>query len=85
MDYSLVFFVDFFVWSLPLGWLRSKWRKMVYQTDSWWINIKPVFGRELKILFGFINLEKPEEVRMVRNYRVYLIIYLLLLAGMFLT
>ena len=77
-----VFFVAFFIWSFPLGLFRSRWRKMVYQTDSWWINIKPYFWRELKILFGFIRLTKPEEVKMLKFYRFYVVVYLLLLGGL---
>ncbi|MDO8896707.1 MAG: hypothetical protein Q7V19_03585, partial [Bacteroidales bacterium] len=42
----------FVVWGLPLGYYRSKFRKIVYQTESWIINIKPVFLKEIKGLFG---------------------------------
>lgn len=79
--YGWIFFIAFFVWSFPLGVFRSRWRKMVYQTDSWWINIQPYFWRELKVLFGFIKLTKPEEVSMVKFFRMYLIVYFILFAG----
>lgn len=80
MDYVLnnIWFFLFIVWGLPLGLYRSRFRKMVYQTDSWLINIKPVFWKEIKGLF--INLY-PENItyKKYRNfYLFYLIIYLLL-------
>ena len=46
-----IWLILFFVWGLPLTKYRSKFRKMVYQTDDWRINIKPVFIKELKGLF----------------------------------
>ena len=55
-----IWFILFVVWGLPLGYYRSKFRKMVYQTDSWVINIKPVFWKELKGLFGNIY---PDNVK----------------------
>ena len=71
----LILFVG---WGLPLGFYRSKFRKLVYQTDSWLINIKPVFMKEIKGLTGNIfpgNLS----YRKFRNfYRIYLGIYILL-------
>jgi len=68
----------FIVWGLPLSIYRSKFRKLVYQTDNWIINIKPVFMKELKGLFGNIF---PDNLlyRKFRNfYRFYLGIYFLL-------
>ena len=68
----------FVVWGIPLTWFRSRFRKMVYQTDSWIINIKPVFIKEIKALFG--NLQPGNQAyRKLRNsYRIYLSIYFLL-------
>ena len=40
------------LWGLPLSYYRSKFRKIVYQTESWLINIKPYFIKEIKGLFG---------------------------------
>ena len=68
----------FVAWGLPLSIYRSKFRKLVYQTDSWTINIKPVFMKEIKELFGNIF---PDNIRYrkFRNfYRFYLSIYFLL-------
>jgi len=70
--------IIFVIWGLPLSIYRSKFRKLVYQTDNWIINIKPVFMKELKGLFGNIF---PDNIvyRKFRNfYRFYLGIYFLL-------
>lgn len=80
MDYILanIWFILFGVWGLPLGYYRSKFRKIVYQTDSWVINIKPVFWKELKGLFGNIYPDNMKYKRFRNFYLFYLIIYLLL-------
>jgi peroxiredoxin Q/BCP len=73
-----IWLILFVAWGLPLSFYRSKFRKMVYQTDKWIINIKPVFMKEIRGLTGNIfpgNLE----YRKYRNfYRIYLSIYILL-------
>lgn len=68
----------FILWGLPLTIYRSKFRKLVYQTDSWIINIRPVFGKELKALFGNPFPENRKFKRFRNFYRFYLTIYLLL-------
>lgn len=68
----------FVVWGLPLTFYRSRFRKMVYQTDSWTINIKPYFGKELKALFGNLYPENRNYLKLRNFYRFYLLIYLLL-------
>ena len=73
-----IWLILFIVWGLPLGVYRSRFRKIVYQTDDWKINIKPVFTRELKALFGNMYPENREYLRMRNFYRFYLAIYLLL-------
>ena len=75
-----IWFILFFIWGLPLGYYRSKFRKIVYQTDSWLINIKPVFVKETRALFGNL-FPGNEEYRKQRNfYRFYLGVYSLLFA-----
>lgn len=71
-------FILFLLWGLPLGYYRSKFRKLVYKTDSWTINIKPVFWREIKGLFG--NLYPNDKVYLkFRNfYLFYLLVYVVL-------
>jgi peroxiredoxin Q/BCP len=73
-----IWLILFFAWGLPLTYYRSKFRKMVYQTDSWTINIKPYFWKELKALFGNMYPENRIYLRFRNFYRFYLIIYLLL-------
>lgn len=80
MDFIIknIWFILFVAWGLPLSYYRSKFRKMVYQTDSWVINIKPVFFKEMKGLLGNIFPNNPEYKKFRNFYRFYLAIYLLL-------
>lgn len=68
----------FFAWGLPMGYYRSKFRKIVYQTDSWWINIKPLFLKEIKALFGNMFPENKEYLKFRNFYRFYLGVYFIL-------
>ena len=80
MDFIIkkIWLILFVAWGLPLGYYRSKFRKMVYQTDSWVINIKPVFLKEIKGLFGNIYPDNLKYKKFRNFYLFYLIIYLLL-------
>ena len=51
---------------------------MVYQNDSRVINIKPVFWKEIKGLFGNIHQDNLKYIRFRNIYLFYLTIYLLL-------
>ncbi len=73
-----IWLILFIVWGLPLTVYRSKFRKLVYQTDSWTINIKPVFMKELKGLFGNIYPGNQNYRKFRKFYRFYLAIYFLL-------
>jgi peroxiredoxin Q/BCP len=73
-----IWFILFVAWGLPLGYYRSKFRKMVYRTDSWLINIKPVFGKEIKGLFGNIYPDNLKYKKFRNFYLFYLAIYLIL-------
>lgn len=73
-----IWLILFFGWGLPLTYYRSKFRKMVYQTDSWTINIKPLFGKELKALFGNLYPDNKNYLKLRNFYRFYLVIYLIL-------
>jgi peroxiredoxin Q/BCP len=68
----------FLIWGLPLGVFRSKFRKSVYQTTDWKINIKPIFGKEIKALFFNIYPNNSRYHQIRKTYLVYLIIYFLL-------
>ena len=71
-------FILLLVWGIPSTFLRSKFRKIVYQTDDWKINIKPLFLKELKGLFFNIFPENTDYVKVRNQYRLYLLVYLLL-------
>jgi hypothetical protein len=68
----------FVVWGLPLTYYRSRFRKIVYRTDSWTINIKPYFIKETRALIGNIYPDDFQYLKMRNFYRVYLFIYLTL-------
>ena len=76
--FKIFCFILFIMWGLPLTLYRSKFRKIVYQTDKWTINIKPYFMRELKALFGNMYPDNLNYLKFRNFYRFYLIIYLLL-------
>jgi peroxiredoxin Q/BCP len=71
-----IWFLLFFIWSFPMGYYRSKFRKIVYETDDWKINIKPVLIKEMKGLFGNIFPENEEYLKMRNFYRFYLVVYI---------
>jgi peroxiredoxin Q/BCP len=73
-----IWLILFIAWGLPLTIYRSKFRKIVYQTDKWTINIKPYFMKELKALFGNMYPDNLNYLKFRNFYRFYLIIYLLL-------
>jgi thioredoxin-dependent peroxiredoxin len=73
-----IWLILFIVWGLPLTYYRSKFRKIVYQTESWTINIKPYFWKELKALFGNVYPENRNYLKFRNFYRMYLAIYIIL-------
>jgi peroxiredoxin Q/BCP len=73
-----IWLILFIAWSLPLTLYRSKFRKIVYQTDKWTINIKPYFMKELKALFGNMYPDNKNYLKLRNFYRFYLFIYMLL-------
>ena len=78
MTFSNVLLFFLFIWGIPSTYFRSKFRKIVYQTDDWKINIKPLFIKEIK---GLIYNIYPADnyYKKIRNlYRIYLMVYLLL-------
>jgi thioredoxin-dependent peroxiredoxin len=75
-----IWLILFIVWGLPLTFYRSKFRKIVYETDSWTINIKPYFWRELRALVGNVYPDNLHYLKFRNFYRLYLSIYLLLFA-----
>lgn len=73
-----IWLILFIVWGLPMGYYRSKFRKIVYQTDDWKINIKPLFKKELQALFGNMFPNNEDYLKFRNFYRFYLIVYSLL-------
>ena len=75
---SKFIFILLLLWGIPSTFFRSKFRKIVYQTDDWKINIKPFFIKELKALFFNIFPEDEGYIKVRNQYRIYLMVYLLL-------
>ena len=51
MSIKTFLLIVIFIWGIPSTFFRSKFRKIVYQTDDWTINIKPLFLKEIVALF----------------------------------
>lgn len=73
-----IWFLLFLIWGFPLSIYRSRFRKIVYQTESWLINIKPLFIKEVKGLFGNLYPNNPQYIKQRNFYRFYLSIYTIL-------
>jgi peroxiredoxin Q/BCP len=67
-----------FIWGIPSTYFRSKFRKIVYQTDDWKINIKPLFKKEIIGLFTNMYPENQDYLKTRNQYRIYLAIYLII-------
>lgn len=79
MSYKTIVFFIIIIWGLPAMQLRSQFRKMIYNTNDWKINIKPVFVKEFKALFSNALITDPKEVLIRNRYRFYLLVYLALI------
>jgi len=66
------------IWGIPSTYLRSKFRKIVYQTDDWKINIKPLFKKEIIGLFSNMYPENQDYLKTRNQYRIYLAVYLII-------
>jgi len=73
-----IWLILFIIWGLPLTHYRSKFRKMVYQTEDWRINIKPAFWKEIKGLFTNLYPDNLKYKKLRNFYLFYLVIYFLL-------
>jgi peroxiredoxin Q/BCP len=74
---KIIWLILMIAWGLPLMFYRSKFRKLVYRTNSWTINIKPVFWKEIKAIFSNIFPYDKTYLQMRNSYRIYLSVYLL--------
>ena len=75
---KLFIFIVLILWGLPSTFLRSNFRKIVYNTNDWKINIKPIFLKEIKGLLFNIYPDDNKYLKSRNLYRRYLIIYLIL-------
>jgi len=80
MSVKLILLILFFIWGIPLVKYRSDFRKIVYQTDSWTINIKPYFVKETKAIFVNIYPGNLNYLKKRKFYRKYLVVYIVLFA-----
>ena len=78
MSLKTILLIILVIWGIPSTYFRSRFRKIVYQTDDWKINIKPVFVKELKALFINVFPKDYEYIKIRNYYRVYLFVYLIL-------
>ena len=78
MSYSNILLSLLFIWGIPSTYFRNKFRKIVYQTNDWKINIKPVFVKELRGLFFNLFTKNKTYIKIRNQYRIYLAVYLLL-------
>ena len=66
------------LWGIPSTYFRSKFRKIVYKTDDWKINIQPLFKKEIIGLFSNMYPENSDYLKTRNQYRIYLAIYLII-------
>jgi peroxiredoxin Q/BCP len=73
-----ILLIVLFIWGFPSTYFRSKFRKIIYQTNDWKINIKPVFLKEIKGLIYNIHPNNKKYIEARNYYRIYLLVYLIL-------
>ena len=78
MSLKTIILIILFVWGAPSSYFRSKFRKIVYKTDDWKINIKPLFIKEIKGLIFNIYPKNSKYLKIRKYYSFYLMIYLML-------
>jgi peroxiredoxin Q/BCP len=83
MSVKSILLIFLFIWGTPSTYFRSKFRKIVYKTDDWKINIKPLFLKEIKALFVNLYPDNQEYLKIRNYYRFYLVIYVIIFAFYF--
>jgi dolichol kinase len=78
MTEKQLIFLILLIWSIPSTYFRSKFRKIVYQTDDWKINIQPFFKKEILGLFVNMYPDNKDYLKTRNYYRIYLVIYIAL-------
>lgn len=76
MTEKQLIFLVLIIWSIPSTYFRSKFRKIVYQTDDWKINIQPLFKKEIVGLLGNMYPDNKAYLKTRNYYRIYLVIYI---------
>ena len=76
MTEKQLIFLVLIIWSIPSTNFRSKFRKIVYQTDDWKINFKPLFKKEILGLLGNMYPDNKAYLKTRNYYRIYLVIYI---------
>lgn len=66
------------LWGIPSTYFRSKFRKIVYKTEDWKINIMPLFTKEIKGLFLNMYPYDINYIKVRNSYRLYLVVYVIL-------
>jgi peroxiredoxin Q/BCP len=74
MSNNIYLLIILFIWGIPSAYFRSKFRKIIYKTDDWKINIK----KEIIGLFTNIYPDNKDYIRARNYYRVYLLIYIII-------
>ena len=70
-----ILFVIFSLYTIHFMKLRYEFRSIVYETDDWKINIKPLFKKEIIGLIYNLYPENKDYIKTRNNYRIYLFIY----------
>ena len=78
MTSKTILLIVLFIWGIPSSFIRSRFRKIVYQTNHWTINIKPLFVKEIIALFSNMFPENSDYIKTRNYYRIYLLIYLII-------
>jgi peroxiredoxin Q/BCP len=78
MTEKQIIFLILIIWSIPSTYFRIKFRKIIYQTDDWKINIKPLFKKEIIGLFTNMYPDNKTYLKTRNHYRIYLSVYLFL-------
>lgn len=78
MSSKSILLIVLFIWGIPSSFIRSRFRKIVYQTNHWTINIKPLFIKEIIALFSNMFPENSDYIKTRNYYRIYLLIYLII-------
>ena len=68
MTFKTIILIILFVWGAPSTYFRSKFRKIVYETNDWKINIKPLFIKEIKGLIFNIYPENYKYLKLRKYY-----------------